>query len=90
MENTMEKFCQSCAMPLTKPEDFGTEAGGVPSEDYCVYCRKDGKFEGDCTMEEMVEGCIPFCLEAGVYPDADAARAGMMAFFPQLKRWAAA
>jgi len=89
MENT--KFCQSCAMPLTKPEEFGTEAGGVPSEDYCVYCRKDGKFEmPDCTMEQMIDFCAPYCVEQGVYPDADAARAAMLGFFPQMKRWAAA
>jgi len=88
MENT--KFCQSCAMPLTKPEEFGTESGGIPSEDYCVYCRKDGKFEWDGTMEEMVEVCVPFCVDAGVYPDAEAARTAMLGFFPQLKRWAKA
>ena len=88
MENT--KFCQSCAMPLQKPEDYGTEADGRPSEDYCVYCYKNGKFEGEGTMEEVIEICIPFCLEAGAYPDADAARADMLAFFPTLKRWAKA
>ena len=89
MENT--KFCQSCAMPLQKPEDYGTEADGRPSEDYCVYCLKDGKFEmEDCTMEQMIDICVPYCVEAGVYPDADAARAGMLGFFPMLKRWASA
>ena len=87
MENT--KFCQSCAMPLTKPEDFGTEAGGVPSEDYCVHCRKDGKFEmPDCTMEQMIDFCAPYCAEMGVYPSAEAAKAAMLEFFPQMKRWA--
>ena len=84
-----QKFCQSCAMPLTKPEEFGTEAGGLPSEDYCVHCRKDGKFEmPDCTMEQMIDFCVPYCAEMGVYPSAEAAKAAMLEFFPQLKRWA--
>ena len=84
MENM--KFCQSCAMPLAKAEDLGTNADGSPNEDYCRYCYKAGKFEAECTMEEMVEGCIPFCREH--YGSDEAARAAMLAFFPQLKRWA--
>jgi hypothetical protein len=76
-------------MPLQKPEDLGTEAGGSPSEDYCRYCYQNGKFEGeDCTMEEMIEACIPFCREH--YGSDEAARAAMLGFFPQLKRWAKA
>ena len=86
MENKV--FCQSCAMPLEKPEDFGTERDGSKSVDYCHYCYADGAFSGEMTMEEMIEGCVPFSLEAGAYPTAEAARAGMRAFFPTLKRWA--
>jgi len=89
MENTDQKICQSCAMPLTKPEDFGTEAGGVPSEDYCVHCRKDGKFEMPaCTMKQMIDFCAPYYAEMGVYPDAETARAAMLESFPRMKRWA--
>jgi len=36
MENT--KICQSCAMPLKNPEEFGTESCGGKNEDYCQYC----------------------------------------------------
>jgi hypothetical protein len=36
MENMV--FCQSCGMPLSKGEDFGTNAGGSKNDDYCVYC----------------------------------------------------
>jgi len=76
-------------MPLEKPEDFGTEAGGVPSEDYCVHCRKDGKFEmPDCTMKQMIDFCAPYCAEMGVYPDVETARADMLGYFPRMKRWA--
>jgi len=87
-----QKFCQSCAMPLTKPEEFGTEACGAPSEDYCAYCYKEGKFEQfegkDMTMDDMIGFCAPYAAEQGIYPDAETARAAMLGFFPQMKRWA--
>ncbi len=37
-------FCQSCYMPVTKPEDFGTKADGSPSVDYCYHCYSNGAF----------------------------------------------
>jgi len=86
MEN--QRLCQSCAMPLTSDEDFGTNADGSKNGDYCKYCYVDGAFNGDCTMDEMIETCVPFCLEAGAYKDADEARVSMRVSFPKLKRWA--
>jgi len=81
-------LCQSCAMPLQTDADHGTEADGSLSADYCCYCYQNGAFVGGKqTMEEAIESCIAPCLEAGVYPDADTARAAMKEFFPQLKRW---
>ncbi len=79
-------YCQSCAMPMTKPEDFGTEKGGAKSTDYCQYCYVDGAFTQEETMEEMVEGCVPFVVEQ--YGSEEAARAAMLEVFPKLKRWA--
>lgn len=54
----MEKFCQSCGMPLNlHGEDVrGTEADGSKSIKYCSYCYKDGQFiDPDITMDEMLE-----------------------------------
>ncbi|MGV2875667.1 zinc ribbon domain-containing protein [Macrococcus capreoli] len=54
----MEKFCQSCGMPLNlHGEDVrGTEADGSKSLKFCSYCYKDGKYiDPDITMEEMLE-----------------------------------
>jgi len=85
-----KKICQSCAMPMENAEDFGTNADGSRNEDYCKYCYVGGAFEGECTMDEMIETCVPFSLEAGAYKDADEARAAMRASFPALKRWAKA
>jgi len=80
-------FCQSCGMPLAKPEDFGKEADGNPSPDYCQYCYPNGAFANDGeTMEEMIESCIPHCRD--YYESDEAARADMTEKFPRLKRWA--
>ena len=85
---TGPKFCQSCAMPLTEEDQFGTNADGSKNEDYCLYCYKDGAFiSAQATMEEMIEFCIPHTLKAGVYPDENTAREAMRAFFPKLKLW---
>ncbi|MGQ9623414.1 MAG: zinc ribbon domain-containing protein, partial [Candidatus Caldatribacteriaceae bacterium] len=45
-------FCQSCAMPMVKPEDFGTNADGSPNGEYCRYCFQNGEFTApDTTVE---------------------------------------
>ncbi len=79
-------------MPLGKPEDFGTEKDGSPSEDYCVYCYKEGAFLQDCTMDEMIDHCVQFLGEfnkdSGKPFSKEEAVAQMKAFFPRLKRWA--
>ena len=91
-EATMEaKICQSCASPLAKPEDFGTEADGSKSRDYCCACYESGALYGGegMKMDEMIEICVPYAVQAGKYKDAGEARAVMQEFFPRLKRWAA-
>jgi len=82
------QFCQSCAMPLDRPERFGTEADGSRSEDYCVYCYQNGAFtDPDATMEEMLE------LSAKGWADQDPdmsyeeAKAQLMEILPHLERW---
>lgn len=54
----MNKFCQSCAMPLNlHGEDVrGTEKDGTLSENYCRYCYEGGTFtEPNITFSEMLE-----------------------------------
>lgn len=82
----MEKFCQSCGMPLSE-EVLGKNLDGSKSEDYCCYCYKDGEFTSDVTMEEMIEVCVPFEVEAGMKEED--ARKRMKEYFPTLKRWEA-
>ncbi len=86
-----QKICQSCGMPLTRPEQFGTEADGSRNEDYCIYCYKEGAFTADCTMEGMIEFCAKFVhemnRESGMQLTAEEYKAQMQQLFPQLKRW---
>ena len=81
--------CQSCAMPLGKPEDFGTEAHGAPSNDYCAYCYKDGAFiTPNMTVEQMRDFCVDKMVELHVMPREQASM-HLRDALPRLKRWAA-
>ncbi|HFI0273866.1 TPA: zinc ribbon domain-containing protein [Streptococcus suis] len=53
----MEKFCQSCAMPLNLHglDVRGSEKDGTKSSIYCSYCYVSGRFvEPDISFEEML------------------------------------
>ena len=76
--------CQSCGMPLS--DDFlAQEPDGTLNEKYCKWCWDDGRFAQDCTMEEMVEHCIPN-MPLG-QSDPEACRAYMRGLLPTLERW---
>ncbi len=83
-----EKYCQCCGMPMgTTDEMYGTNADGSKSEDYCKYCFENGAFTADCTMDEMIEACVPHMASANSGMSEDEARKMMKEFFPSLKRW---
>ncbi len=86
----VQKFCQSCGMPLTD-DVLGTKADGTKNEDYCQYCFKDGAFTTDCTMEEMVEMCArpvdEFNKHTGQHLSLEEYKEGLRQFYPTLKRW---
>ncbi|WP_134685700.1 zinc ribbon domain-containing protein [Brevibacillus migulae] len=80
--------CQSCGMPLTSPEQWGTNQDGSKHAEYCVYCYEQGAFtQPDFTLEQMVDFCVPFLVEEGM--QAEQARAMLQASLPHLKRWKA-
>ncbi len=80
-------FCQSCGMPLEKPEDFGTGADGFRINDYCRYCFRDGAFtEPQMTMEAMIEKCVGILIEQRIMPETQA-KSLMAEVIPKLKRW---
>lgn len=83
METTLH--CQSCYMPMDTEEKKGTEQNGSKSGDYCVHCYQAGAFTFPQTLEQAVEGNIPWWKEEG--ESDDVARARIMEVFPTLKRW---
>ena len=85
-----EKYCQSCGMPIgAEKEMLGTNEDGSTNEDFCKYCYENGAYTYNCTMNEMIELCVPHMASAGSGMSEDEARNMMNGFFPMLKRWAA-
>lgn len=72
-------------------EILGTNADGSKSQDYCIYCYKDGAFTGDFTMEEMVEYCSMFVDEYNKNTSQQLTcceyKEVLRKFYPSLKRW---
>ena len=86
-QDPMGPFCQSCGMPLTKPEDFGTTADGLRQNDYCHYCFQDGTFtQPVITLAQMIERVIPYTAQATGMSEAEA-RKLTEETLPRLKRW---
>ncbi len=84
-----QKFCQSCGMPLGDVEgQYGTEKDGSHNHDYCTYCYQNGAFTRDCSMEEMIDYCVPYMVQGNPGMTEEKARESMRQFFPMLKRWA--
>jgi len=86
-----QQFCQSCGMPMTSPEHFGTNQNGSANQDYCSYCFKNGAFTQNMTMDEMIQHCAQFVDEFNKDNETKLTREEailqMKAFFPTLKRW---
>lgn len=78
-------ICQSCSMPITKEEEFGTNKDGKINKDYCKYCYMNGKFIDDVSLEEYIEMNIPFAEQAGMTEKQ--MREHCQNVFPTLKRW---
>ena len=85
-------FCQSCGMPMTDSEHFGTNSDQSRNQDYCSYCFKDGSFTSNVTMDEMIEQCAQYVDEFNKDSEQKLTReqaiAQMKEYFPKLKRWA--
>lgn len=81
----LSNCCQSCAMPMQSEADYGTNADGSKSSDYCRYCYESGAFTSDMTMEQMAEICVPHMVQAGM--SEQGARQTMAQTLPLLKRW---
>lgn len=80
-------YCQSCGMPMDTDSLYGTELDGSLNKDYCKYCYENGKFTAACSMEEMIEFCVPHMVSANSSMSENEARNMMKEYFPKLKRW---
>ncbi|WP_205700119.1 zinc ribbon domain-containing protein [Erysipelothrix sp. HDW6C] len=78
-------MCQSCGMPLNDDANKGTDMNGKLSEEYCVYCLKDGAFIQDITLEQAIAQAGEYASLAGVTKEE--AIAYSRTLFPTLKRW---
>jgi hypothetical protein len=74
-------------MPMQNPEDFGTEAGGGASEEYCRHCYREGKFtDPDITLEGQIDRLVKLA-GSKMNIDETLARTMAMEIIPKLKRW---
>ena len=78
--------CQSCGMPLQKAGDYGTNADGSRSREYCFHCFQAGRFlDEGITLQEKIEKNVRFGVQMGM-PE-DTARQLCEDVLPRLKRW---
>lgn len=83
----MNKFCQSCGMPLSKdPKNGGTHSDGSKSTEYCSYCYQSGAFlSPDFTAQQMQSFCMEKLQEQGTWKPL----AWLLTrHIPRLRRWA--
>ena len=80
-------LCQSCAMPLRRPEDFGTNADGSQCDDYCHFCFQNGAFtDPDITVDQKIDKVVNIAVTQMNMPKA-LAEALAKETIPKLKRW---
>lgn len=84
-------ICQSCAMPMQKLEDFGSDNDKSICIEYCNHCFQEGKFTHNRTVEEMIEFNLKFLdefnKENGTNYTEDEARNILKLHLVTLKRW---
>jgi len=78
--------CQSCAMPLERSEQQGTNLDGSPSHEYCKYCFQQGEFTCKLGLSEYIEKQTKFAAEKFGMEEAQARKIAE-SVLPQLKRW---
>jgi len=84
--DTNTPICQSCGMPMVKPEDFGTNKDGSINKEYCTYCFQKGEFTMSAkNVEEMIEKLVSMHDQMGMTEEA--ARKMATENLPKLKRW---
>lgn len=70
---------------MSKSEDFGTNADGSPSSEYCHFCFQNGEFTAKMEMPEYIEMQIKIAVDKLGMPE-EKARAMAEKTTPNLKR----
>lgn len=82
-----QTICQSCSMPMGKPEDFGTDERGHRVNNYCHFCFQNGEFTNpEITLGEMTEIVVKNMIEKMDIPE-DKAKQMVNSILPKLVRW---
>ena len=75
-------------MPMSQPEQFGSEADGSKSNKFCIYCYKDGRFtQSDATLEQMIEISAKGWSDQDPNVTYEQAKTQMAQILPHLERW---
>ena len=82
-----KQTCQSCSMPLNKPELFGTEKDGSKSQEYCINCFMDGAFTNPGINLDTMKGHVKKQMQNMKMDDTTIA--WVVTTLPYLKRWKA-
>jgi len=86
MEFPKGPMCQSCGMPFSRDEDYGTEKDGSRSKEYCFHCYQDGRFlDEGITLQEKIEKNVKFGVLMGM--PKDMAQHMCENILPTLERW---
>ena len=81
------RICQSCAAPLIRTEDLGTNADGSRSTEYCSRCYQQGTFvHPEMTLHQMLDLVIDEMTDHHHMPRTSA-EAIACSVIPDLKRW---
>ncbi|MBI2411244.1 MAG: zinc ribbon domain-containing protein [Candidatus Kerfeldbacteria bacterium] len=85
-EQKYKDICQSCAMPMEKFADYGTNQDESQNYEFCTHCYQKGAFtQPNISMEQMINGCIGIMVQYGM--SEEEAKAQIEPVIPTLKRW---
>ena len=80
-----KKICQSCGMPMDS-KDYGTTKTKTPSDEYCHFCFKNGKFTDEgITLDGKIKKNIAIAKQFGMSDEK--AKSLAESTIPGLKRW---
>ena len=74
-------------MPMSKKDDYGTNADGSPSKEYCRFCFQKGAFtEPNISLDEMVDKVAHVMIAKVAIPEEKALEIARQEI-TVLKRW---